>query len=261
MIPSDLTILSQNPNKTKPRPLFQACQKGAAYALIASAFLAILFFATDSLRYDLIISEKTRLINSLLVTLYVSLATLVISMAGGFLFFLALRSKNTFLKTVTDILKEIVMGTPLLVMVFLVVYVFGTKVGMHDKLTLGIVALTLYMIPYNANAFASASAVIDNDQYTVMDLYHISLYKRYRYIILPQMIKPMIPLMLNNLSSIIKGSALLKIVSVSEISYVITVISNKNYASIEGYLVMWVMYLMITIPLSLLSSYFGRKFS
>lgn len=51
----------------------------------------------------------------------------------------------------------------------------------------------------------------------------------------------------------------MKIVSVSEISYVITVISNKSYAAIEGYLVMWVMYLIITIPLSLLASYIGRR--
>lgn len=65
--------------------------------------------------------------------------------------------------------------------------------------------------------------------------------------------------MINNLSSIIKGSALLKIISVSEISYMITVISNKNYASIEGYLVMWALYLVITIPLSLLAAYLGRR--
>jgi ABC-type amino acid transport system permease subunit len=66
--------------------------------------------------------------------------------------------------------------------------------------------------------------------------------------------------MLNNLSSIIKGSALLKIVSVSEISYTITVISNENYAVVEGYLIMWIMYLMITIPLSMLAKNIGRRY-
>jgi ABC-type amino acid transport system permease subunit len=67
--------------------------------------------------------------------------------------------------------------------------------------------------------------------------------------------------MINNLSIIIKGSALLKIISVGEIAYIITVISNKSYASIEGYLVMWIMYLIITIPLSLLASHFAKRFS
>jgi len=236
-------------------------QKALAYSILSAFFLFILLTATDNLRYDLILSERQRLGMALLTTLWISLLTLLISMVGGFLFFLAMRSKIPFIKTLSDTLKEIVMGTPLLVMVFLMVYVFGIKMNLHNKMTLGIMALTAYMIPYIANAYETASAVVDKDQYVVMNLYHFNLYERYRYIILPQMIRPMIPAMLNNLSSIIKGSALLKIVSVSEISYIITVISNKNYASIEGYLIMWIMYLIITIPLSLIASSLARRFS
>ncbi len=236
-------------------------QKTAAYLILISLFVVILLTATDNLRYDLILSEGRLLFDAMITTLWISLVTLILSMVFGFIFFLAMRSQIVFLKTLSNGMKEIVMGTPLLVMIFLVVYVFGIKAGIHSKLSLGILAMTAYMAPYIANAYETASAVIDEDQYTVMDLYHFNLFQRYRYIILPQMIRPLIPSMLNNLSSIIKGSALLKIVSISEVSYVITVISNRSYASIEGYLVMWVMYLIITIPLSLLSAYLGRRFS
>ncbi len=235
-------------------------QKTAAYLFIAVLFAVILLSATDNLRYDLILAERVKLGEALVTTLWISIVTLVMSMIFGFMFFLAMRSQNPFLKTLANALKEVVMGTPLLVMIFIVVYVFGVKVGMTQKSVLGIVSLTAYMTPYVANAYETASAVIDADQYTVMRLYHFRLWQRYRYVIIPQMVRPMIPAMINNLSSIIKGSALLKIVSVSEISYVITVISNKSYASIEGYLVMWVLYLIITIPMSLLASYLGRRF-
>lgn len=200
------------------------------------------------------------LLGALLTTLWISLLTLLASMIGGFFFFLALQSENVFLRTLVNAFKEIVMGTPLLVMIFVVVYVFGASLGIREKSVLGIMALTAYMTPYIANSFLTASSVVDRDQYMVMDLYHFNLVQRYRYVIIPQMVKPLIPSVINNLSSIIKGSALLKIVSVGEISYVITVISNKSYANIEGYLVMWVMYLGITIPMSLLASYLGRRF-
>ncbi len=235
-------------------------QRLSAYLIVLSVFLSIMFTATDSLSYDLVVSEYKMLIEALITTLLVSIVTLVTSIITGFGFYLAMNSKNEFLKTFTNILKEIVMGTPLLVMIFLVVYVFGIKVGINQKIILGTIALALYMTPYIANSYETASAVVGEDQHTVMELYHFTLWQRYRYIIIPQMIKPLIPSMINNLSSIIKGSALLKMVSVSEISYVITVISNKNYASIEGYLVMWIMYLVITIPLSLLASYMGRRY-
>jgi ABC-type amino acid transport system permease subunit len=244
----------------KSLSISQNGQKILAYISIILIFGAILLNATDNLSYNLILEQKAKLISALFTTLAISLITLFFSIIGGFLFFLAMKSKNTFLRTFTIALREIVMGTPLLVMIFLQVYVFGIALGVNNKMVLGILALTAYMIPYVANAYESAGAVIDEDQYTVMNLYHFSTYHRYRYIILPQMIKPLIPGMLNNLSSIIKGSALLKIVSISEISYVITVISNKNYASIEGYLIMWVMYLVITIPLSVAATKLGKRF-
>lgn len=236
-------------------------QKVAAYTIVAALFITILLTATDNLRYDMILKEINILFKSLFTTLWISVTTLVISTITGFIFFLSMKSKNIFINTIANTIKEIVMGTPLLVMIFLVVYVFGIKTGIHQKTVLGILALTAYMTPYIANSYITASAVIDKDQYIVMDLYHFKGWQKYRYVIIPQMIKPLIPSMINNLSSIVKGSALLKIISVTEISYIITVISNKNYASIEGYLVMWVMYLIITIPLSLLASYIGRRLS
>lgn len=229
--------------------------------LFATIIIYALLFTTDNPRYDLIFKDSNMLLSALLNTLLISIITLALSIIFGFILFLMMKSKIPFIKAVAVIFRELIMGTPLLVMVFLGVYVFGSIIHISDKLTLGIIALTLYMSPYLANSFETALAVIDNDQYTVMDLYHFNTFQRYRYIILPQMIKPLIPSIINNLSSIVKGSALLKIVSVSEISYVITVISSKNWAAIEGYYVMWIAYLIITIPLSLLAQFLGKRLS
>lgn len=219
----------------------------------------ILYSTTDNPRYHLILDQKGLLLKGLINTLWISVITLILSMIFGFCFYLLMNSKNQFVKACATIFKEIVLGTPLLVMVFLCVYVLGNIINVNDKIVLGIIALTLYMTPYLANAYASAISIIDKDQYVVMNLYHFTGFQKYRYIIFPQMVKPIMPSIINNLSSIIKGSALLKIVSISEISYVITVISAKNWASIEGYLVMWIMYLMITVPLSILAQYIGSR--
>ncbi|MFI3168110.1 MAG: ABC transporter permease subunit [Bacillota bacterium] len=238
-------------------------KRSHSYALAIFVFSALiacaLLFTTDNPRYDLIFLDWKMILDGFVVTVIISLITLATSMVFGFMLFLAEKSKNNILHAFSVVFNEIVMGTPLLVMVFLAVYVLGDVIMIRDKLTLGVIALTLYMAPYLANAYKTAIAVVDDDQYVVMDLYHFSGFQKYRYIIFPQMIKPLLPSILNNLSSIIKGSALLKIVSVAEISYVITVISSKNWAVIEGYYVMWLLYLMITIPLSLLAKYLAKK--
>lgn len=236
-------------------------QNIAAFGIFAALILYILFHTTDNPRYHLILDERGMLLEALWNTLYISLISLVLCMAAGFLFYLLLNSRIQLIKAIAVIFREIIMGTPMLVMVFLMVYVFGNLIGVSDKVVLGITALTVYTMPYVANSYESAASVIDKDQYVVMELYHFSGVQKYLYVIFPQIAKPMLPALINHLSGIIKGSALLKIVSVPEISYVLTAISSKNWASIEGYLVMCLMYLIITIPLSVLAQYAGRRLS
>lgn len=232
-----------------------------AGGLFAGLFVFIFMNVTDNPRYHLILDSKNLLLEGIWYTLLSSILTLIFSMILGFLLYLMGKSKIPFIKAIAVIFKEIVMGTPLLVMVFLAVYVLGNFTGIGDKFLLGVIAMTLYMAPYLSNAYDSAIKIIDDEQYTVMTLYHFTAFQKYRYIIFPQMIRPLMPSLINNLSSIIKGSALLKVVSIAEISYVISAISAKNWASVEGYLIMWVAYLIITIPLSLLAQYIGRRLS
>ncbi len=235
------------------------------YTAVILAFTACigvaLFYTNDTPRYDLILASAPLLARSFGTTIAFSLVTLVGALLLGLAMFIMQRSRITIIKAICDVFSEIIMGTPLLVMIFLVVYPFGQLVGSNNKLFLGVLAMVLYNAPYIANAYESTAAVVTDEQYIVMDLYHFKWWQKYRYIILPQMVKPFIPSLVNNLSSVIKGSALLNIISIGEITYMTTVISNRTYAVIEGYYVMWVLYLIVTIPLSLLAKYIAKKVS
>ncbi len=238
-------------------------KKNLSYLLAISVFtvliaLALMFTIPDP-KYNLIFADYNLILDGFIGTVAISLLTLVASMIFGFALFLAEKSQFSIVRAFSVVFNEIIMGTPLLIMIFLAVYVIGDVLIINNKFVLGVFALTLYMSPYLANAYKTAVAVVDDDQYTVMNLYNFSWYQKYRYIIIPQMIRPLLPSLINNLSSIIKGSALLKIVSITEISYALTVISNKNWTAIESYYVMWILYLIITIPLSLLAKYIARK--
>ncbi len=220
-----------------------------------------LFFTIEDPRYDLVFSSKDLLIKSFFTTIWISLLTLIGALIVGFVLFVMLRSKITIIRAIAEVFNEIVMGTPLLVMIFLVVYPLGQVIDINNKLFLGILAMIFYNSPYVANAYETTAAVVTPEQYIVMDLYQFKWYQKYLYVIFPQMIKPFIPSLVNNLSSVIKGSALLNIISVGEITYITTVVSNRTYAVIEGYYIMWLMYLAMTIPLSLLAKYIGKKVS
>ena len=151
------------------------------------------------------------------------------------------------------------MGTPLLVLVFVVVYIIGVAFGIRNKMLLGFLSLTLYMSPYMTNIFDGAYKSIDVSQFVVMDFYGFNLFQKYRFIILPQIIKPSMPGLINNLSGIVKGTSILSTIAISEIFYTTSVLSNQSYRYIEGYFVLWMVYLMITIPLSRLAKYLSRQ--
>lgn len=232
------------------------------YIIIITIFvigmICSILFTTNNPRYDLILENSKLLTTAFYNTISISLLTLFGGLVIGFVLFVMMRSKIIPLKVLATVFNELIMGTPLLVMIFVVVYVVGTVTG-GEKITLGVWALILYNSPYIANAYETTASVVDRDQYVVMDLYNFKWYDRYRYIIIPQMVKPFIPSLINNLSSVIKGSALLNVISVQEITYITTITASRNFAFIEGYYVMWVMYLVVTIPLSILAKYLVKK--
>jgi polar amino acid transport system permease protein len=111
------------------------------------------------------------------------------------------------------------------------------------------------------NVYKSAFSSITEEQYMAMDLFGFTPYQRYRYLIIPQVVRILMPPLMNNFSMIIKGSALLSVISYTDLFYSIKIAQSRTFAFIEGYLLMWVLYLMITIPLSQLTKLVERKWA
>ncbi len=233
------------------------------YLLVILGFTIIiglaLAFTTDNPRYDLILSSRSLLLTAFFTTIIISIVSLICAMILGFVLWVMSRSKIVVLRAISNVFSEIIMGTPQLVMIFLIVYPFGGFISLNNKMLLGILSMILYNAPYIANAYEATASVVTPEQYVVMDLYHFKWYQKYRYIIMPQMIKPFIPSLVNQLSSVIKASSLLNIIAIGEITYITTSVATRSYAIIEGYYIMWIMYLIVTIPLSLLAKYIARK--
>ncbi len=194
-------------------------------------------------------------------TILISLITLVGSLILGFIFYLLSVSKIKYFNALIDFFTEIAYGTPLLVMVVVTAFLIGPAFGSYNRNVLGVIALIFYMSPYMKNVFKSAILSIDEEQYLAMEVFGFTTYQKYRYIILPQVLRILMPPLMNNLSLIIKGSALLNVLSYEELFYATAVIQSKTYAFVEGYIIMWVLYLIITIPLSTFAKMIERKWA
>ncbi|MCK7487585.1 MAG: ABC transporter permease subunit [Bacillus subtilis] len=192
-------------------------------------------------------------------TIFISVLTLLFSTVLGFVLYLLTKSKLLFLRYIASIFNEIVFGSPTIVFFLVVYYFIGVPLGLTNRLVVGVVAFGLYMSPYMKNLFVGAMESIDDLQHQAMRVFGFTPTQQYRYIILPQILKLMIPPMIGNLTFIVKGSALLNFIGVQELYNQITTAQSGSYAVVEGYLVMFVLYLLITIPLIRVTKYFEKR--
>lgn len=239
--------------------------KSISYVLAILTFavfvLFIIFRQTNEFSLLPFATYQNLLISGFFNTIFVSLLTLIGSLILGFILYLLSISKVKYFNAIADVFTEIIYGTPLLVLIIIMAFVVGPAFNSFNRNVLGMIALTVYMAPYMKNVYKSAIASISQDQYMAMDLFGFTQYQRYRYIIIPQVVRILMPPMMNNFSMIIKGSALLNVLSYNEIFYAIRIATSRTFAFVEGYILMWILYLIVTIPLSLLTKAIERKWS
>ena len=231
-----------------------------AFATVIILFYILTLARLDNPQFNLILVYTPLIIQGVINTLIISLASLICSILLGIIIYAMNNSTIFYFRYIAQIFSQIMLGTPLLVFIIIVIYYFGFSLFNYgNKFILGIVAISLYTAPYMTNIFKSQIESIDKEQFVVMELYDFNTYCKYVYIIIPQIIKRLIPPLINNLSMVIKGSALLSTVAVTDVYYAIEQAQSKSFAYEEGYLLMWLLYLCITIPLSLSTIYFEKR--
>lgn len=237
--------------------------KKIAYLLAITTIAAFAAFVVlrqqSGFQLEVLLPYQSLITEGVINTIIVSVVTLFGSLIVGFLFYLLSISNNKYFQALTDVITEIVYGTPLLVLVVIMAFVIGPAFGTFNRNLMGYMALVIYMTPYMKNIYKSSIASIGEEQYMAMDLFGFTPWQRYRYIIIPQVVRVLMPPMMNNFSMIIKGSALLNVLSYGELFYAVRVAQSKTFAFVEGYMLMWILYLIITIPLSQITKYIEKR--
>ena len=81
-----------------------------------------------------------------------------------------------------------------------------------------------------------------------------------RYVIVPQLVARTLPALTGQFASIIKDSSLLSLIAVIEMTQTMREISASNFKLFECYLVLGVLYLCLTLPISFVSARLERRF-
>ncbi len=159
--------------------------------------------------------------------------TLVFSLPLGFVVAKGKMTKIAPIRWIVDLYIQIMRGTPLILQLIFVYfapfYLFGTS---YDRFTACILAFVINYSAYFSEIYRSGLQSIDRGQYEASKVLGFSKAYTFFHIILPQMIKRILPALGNEVITLVKDTALAQTIGVAELFRVAQTASSREFSTV-----------------------------
>ncbi|MBR2142549.1 amino acid ABC transporter permease [Anaerovibrio sp.] len=156
----------------------------------------------------------------------------------------------------TDFLR----GTPLLVQIFLIYFALPLILDQRvDPFFAAITACGINSGAYIAEIFRAGIQAIDDGQMEAGRSLGMTWVQTMRYIIIPQAFKNIIPPLGNEFIALLKDSSLVSVIGFEELTRRGQLIIARTYGSLEIWLSVAVIYLVMTLAISRLVAYMEKR--
>lgn len=153
---------------------------------------------------------------------------------------------------------EAIRNTPLLVQLFLFYFVLAPIFGI-DRFWSGVLCLAFFEGSFAAEIIRGGIEGVDKKQYEASDAIGLTAYNKYRYIVVPQALPLILPPLTGLLISLIKHSAIVSVIAVSELTTAGLNLISDTFMAFEVWFIVAGIYLVITISLSISVGLFEQK--
>ena len=206
-----------------------------------------------------------RLLAGLGIALKISLVPVAISIPSGILLGMLMTWKNPAVKVVLRIYLEIIRILPQMVLLFLVF--FGTTRAFGWDLSgeaASVVVFSLWGTAEMSDLVRGALVSIPAHQYESGEALGLNRIQIYRYIVIPQAFRRLIPLSMNLITRMIKTTSLILMIGVVEVLKVAQQIIEANRmtspnAAFGIYLTVFFLYFFACWPISMAAKYLERR--
>ena len=207
-----------------------------------------------------------RLLGGLWVTLRLALITIGLSCLFGLLFGLLMLSKKRVAKVFGRIWLEIVRFMPQLVLLYIVYFGFARLFGWDlDGETSAVIVFTFWGTAEMGDLIRGALTSIPLHQTESAAAIGLTKGQVYLYVLIPQTLRRLLPQAINLSTRIIKTTALVKMINVTEVLKVGQQIIGQFYrqpdAAFWVYFVIFLLYFIVCWPFSLLAKQLEKRWA
>ena len=201
------------------------------------------------------------LLEGTIIAVELMLVTLLFALPLGMPLALGENSRIKPVKWLCNIYVFVFRGTPLLLQIFFVYYVFPIAWGIHiPEFPAAAMAFILNYAAYFAEIYRGGINSIDRGQYEAAYSLGLSRGQTMFGVIIPQMMRVVLPPVGNEIIVLVKDTALVSVIGVADIMKRTREIQNRE-VSLAPYLVAAIIYLIVTLLLTLWLNNMEKRFS
>ncbi len=193
-------------------------------------------------------------------TVFLTCGSMALALVLGLLLALARISRSRVLRLPALVFVELIRGTPLLLQLFYIYYVLPL-IGMRlTPIQAGLAGLAINYGAYLSEVFRAGIAAVDRGQWEAAGALGLTRGLTLRLVVLPQAIRIVVPPVGNYFVSLFKDTALVSTISIAELMFRGQLIAADTFKYMRIYTVVFVIYLVISIPASLAVRSLERRY-
>ncbi len=236
-------------------------------AIIAAMVLEILFSEEYQQAFTRICPVPFNLIEGIAMTFYLTIGSFIVATFLGLFIGLARVSKKTAVSNLAALYIEFIRGIPMLVFIFAVALVllpdFASLIDQPSRAipmaVRGGVALSLFYAAFIAEVFRAGIQSVPKEQSQAGTALGMTDSQVMRKIVLPQAVRNMLPALGNDLIALMKDTSLVSVLAVRELTQMARLYSGSSFRFRESFFVLMVIYVVLTLGLSLLLRWYERR--
>ncbi|PTQ74907.1 amino acid ABC transporter permease [Celeribacter persicus] len=199
------------------------------------------------LDFSVVPSYADALLLGVLWTVAITVTSAILSFFGGILFAVIALYGPWLIRLPFRFFAWLFMGTPLLLQLFLI-YFGLVELGIDlPAFVAGVIGLGLHFAVYNSELIQTAILAVDKGQMEAARTLGLSRTQALMRVVIPQAVRDVIPPIGNNMIALLKDSALVSVIGVSELTLSAQLAIGRTYRPFEFYAAAAVLYYIINL--------------
>ncbi|QRG66647.1 ectoine/hydroxyectoine ABC transporter permease subunit EhuD [Brevibacillus choshinensis] len=185
-------------------------------------------------------------------TILATIAGFAIALIGGLLLAFGRRVKQKWLSFLSACIVEFIRSTPLLVQLYFIFYglpAIGISLG---PFAAGVLGLGIHYSAYLSEVYRSGIDAIPKGQWEAAKALNFSRAKTWSRVILPQAIRPIVPVLGNYLLVMFKETPILSAITLVEMLLAAKMIGSASFRYLEAFTLVGILFLVLSYASSLL---------